>query len=171
MSSSAAGALARTVRVLHRCEDGLLAVLLGAMVLLAPAQILLRNFFDASLSWGDPLLRMLVLWVGLLGALAATRGDRQICVDALSRVLPPRARLAARVVTQLFASSVAGLVAWVALRLVLSEFAYGSSAFAGVPAWLCQAVIPFAFGGIALRQLAQLRIDLRGASAPGTDGP
>jgi TRAP-type C4-dicarboxylate transport system permease small subunit len=63
------------------------------------------------------------------------------------------------------------LVAWVALRLVLSEFAYGGNAFAGLPAWLCQAVIPFAFGGIALRQLVQLGVELHGLGVPRPDAP
>jgi len=51
-------------------EDGILVVLLSVMILVAAAQILLRNFFDIGLSWGDQALRILVLWVGLMGAVA-----------------------------------------------------------------------------------------------------
>ena len=48
-------------------EDGILVVLLSVMILLAAAQILLRNVFDIGLFWGDQTLRILVLWVSLMG--------------------------------------------------------------------------------------------------------
>lgn len=144
-------ALERGLRGLHRLEDGLLALLLGAMVVLAPTQIVLRNFFDADIAWGDPLLRLLVLWLGLLGALVASRTDRHISIDVFSRVLSQRARSAARALTSLFTAGVAGVVAYHAGRFVASEFEFGSTAFASVPAWACAAVIPLAFGLIAVR--------------------
>ena len=125
--SHSTSALARALWLLHRVEDGAIAFLLGAMVLLAPAQIALRNLFDTSLAWGDPLVRMLVLWVGLLGALAASRGDRHIQVDVLSRLASRRLAAAATVVTAGFTSLVAGLVAWHSTRLVLSEYAFGGA--------------------------------------------
>ena len=75
MSPDSTGSLLQRCQgAIHRVEDFVLALLLSAMILLASAQIFLRNLFDSSLSWGDPMLRILVLWVGLLGALAASRG-------------------------------------------------------------------------------------------------
>ncbi|MGH8560727.1 MAG: TRAP transporter small permease, partial [Nevskiales bacterium] len=87
-----AGRLQRGIRTLHALEDLLLALLLGAMVIVAAAQILLRNLFEWNFSWGDPLTRLLVLWVGLLGALAATRQNRHIAIDLVTHLLPPRVR-------------------------------------------------------------------------------
>ncbi len=54
---------------LHRFEDGLIVTVLLGMVLLAVAQIGLRNFGGVSLVWAEPLLRNAVLWIGLLGAM------------------------------------------------------------------------------------------------------
>ena len=54
-------------------ENGLLVLLLTGMILLAMLQIVLRNGWDTGLSWADPTLRVAVLWVTLLGAMAATR--------------------------------------------------------------------------------------------------
>ena len=103
-----------------RIEDGLLVVMMAAMIVLALAQIVLRNLFSTGWVWADPLLRNLVLWVGLIGATAATREDRQITVDVLSRLLSERVRAGARVVTDLFTAGVSGLVAWhIALRYLL----------------------------------------------------
>ena len=57
MSPDSKGSLLRRCQgAVHRVEDLLLALLLSAMILLASAQIFLRNFFDSSLSWGDPAL-------------------------------------------------------------------------------------------------------------------
>ena len=166
---NAARSAERALRVLHQLEDGTLAALLGALILLASLQIALRNFFDASLPWGEPLLRVLVLWTGLMGAVVASRDHRQISVDAVSRLLPPRARLAARALTSTFAAAVSALIGYHATRFVATEFAYQSVAVAGLPAWVFQAIIPFAFGAIALRYLAALARDLMALFEKGAD--
>ena len=63
--------LERFLLGLHRFEIALLALVLISMVLIATLQIILRNFFDTGLIWIDPLLRTMLLWLGLLGAVAA----------------------------------------------------------------------------------------------------
>ena len=140
----------------------MLALLLGVMILLAPAQIVLRNFFDTSLTWGDPVLRLLVLWVGLLGALAASRGDKHISIDVLSRVLPARAGAASRLLVHTATAMIAGVVSYHGVRFVSDEFHYGGTAIAGIPVWLCESVIPFAFGMIAVRYLLMLWVEAEG---------
>ena len=138
-------------RVLHKVEDIFLALLLGAMIVLAPLQIFLRNFFDAGILWADPLLRVLVLWVGLMGAVAASRADRHIRIDAASRLLPPRLAGLLALLTSLVTAVVAGIVAWHSMRFVADEWEYESTAFSGIPAWMLEVVIPAAFTFIALR--------------------
>lgn len=148
-----AGRLKSYFSFLHRIEDAFLALLLSVMVVLAPLQIVLRNVFDQSISWADPFLRVLVLWVGLLGAVAASRGDRHISIDAVSRMVGPRARIALALVTALFTMTVSAAVAWYSGQFVLDEFSFGSVAFSGIPAWLLESIIPLAFGLIAIRYL------------------
>lgn len=162
-ASSPAGGFARGLRFLHRAEDALLALLLATTILLASLQIVLRYAFDAGITWGDPLLRVLVLWIGLLGALAATRERRHITIDVIARLLPARGKAAAGAVTSLFAGVVSGIVAYHGARFVASELEFGSATFAGVPAWALEAVIPFAFGLIALRCLLHFATDLAAA--------
>ncbi|MAI25258.1 MAG: TRAP transporter small permease [Myxococcota bacterium] len=146
---------------LHRVEDAFLALLLTVMVVLAPLQILLRNVFDQGIPWADPLIRVLVLWVGLMGAVAAARGDRHISIDAVSRMVSPRARAGIGLVTSCFTTVVCALVAWHSGRFVWDEKTYGSVAFSGIPAWMLEVVIPFAFALIAIRYLLRLRLGLR----------
>ncbi len=147
------GTLRRLARATAAIEDGLLVMLLSAMIVLAGSQIVLRNLWDAGLFWADPLLRVSVLWVGLLGAMAATRDDNHITVDILSRLLSERARSAGRVITDLFTAAVCGLLAYHGARMVRMDYQAGLTAFAGVPAWACELIIPLGFGVIAIRSL------------------
>ena len=170
--SATPGAPERALCVLHRIEDAFLASLLLAMIVLAPTQILLRVAFDSAITWGDPALRALVLWVGLMGAVAASRGNRHITIDVLSHVLPERGQAAVRAGTSLFTVFICGLVAWHGYRFVRDEFEYESVAFAGLPSWAVESVIPFAFGVMAIRfallAAAALRDLIRGGAATGS---
>ena len=152
---------------LHRVEDAALALLLTGLIVLASLQIVLRNFFDAGIAWAEPVLRLMVLWLGLLGAMAASRSDRHVSIDALSRVLPPRGRRLAHLLTSAFTAGVAGLLAFHSARFVLDEREFGTIAFAGLPAWIAELVLPFAFGVIALRHAMRLLEDLK---APRDEG-
>ena len=153
--------LEHLVRWLHRIEDAVLASLLATMIVLAALQIVLRNAFDSGLIWIDPLLKIMVLWLGLLGALAATREDRHITVDVLSRLLPPAVRRAVYVLTRLFAAAVCGLIGWHSGRFVAMEMESDIAAFGDVPLWLAESIIPFSFALIGVRFLIHA---LRGAA-------
>jgi len=133
-------------------ENAVLIVLLGIMVVLAGSQILARNLFGIGLPEGDQVVRLLVLWVALLGAVAASRDDRHINIDVLARWLSLRGRLGARLVVDAFTSGVSGLIAWHAARFVAQERAAGTTLLAGaLPAWTGEVIIPAAFGMMALR--------------------
>lgn len=151
----------RAIKFIHYIEDGLLAVLLLAMLLLASSQIFLRNLLEVGLVWADPLLRILVLWLGLLGALAASRDNKHITIDVLTRLMPASARQLTHVFTSLFTAIVSGLIAYHSGRFVLMEYETGNISAAGVPAWLFEIIIPVAFSLIALRYLIHFIHHLR----------
>jgi TRAP-type C4-dicarboxylate transport system permease small subunit len=142
----------RALLWLQRIEGGILAALVLVLVALAGAQIVLRDLFDTGLSWGDPLMRDLVLWTGMLGALAAVRDDKHIAMDVLQRFLSPMARRIARFTTLAFAAFVSAAMAWYSFELVQIEFSGGAQAASlAVPAWVPETVLPFAFALMALR--------------------
>jgi len=143
----------RALNGLHRIEDGVLAMAVFALVLLASASIVLRMGFDTGLPWLDPLLRMLVLWLAMLGAMAAAREGRHIGLDIAGRWLPKPAARAIRLLTYGFAAAISAVLAWQALRMVRDEYEIGTIAFASVPTWLAQAILPIGLAVIALRLL------------------
>lgn len=132
-------------------EDGLLVVILGSMIVLAIYQIFARNLFGEGVVWIDPLLRSLVLWVGLAGAVVATRTDHHIKIDIFAKYFPPHILKIIRRVVYLFTCSICLLIAWHAARFVHSEYEYNTMAFSGVPAWLVGLIIPLSFTLIAIR--------------------
>ena len=146
--------LERLAALIERLEDATLVLLMTVLVVLAGAQIVLRNLFDSGLVWADPSVRVLVLWVALLGAMAAARQGRHITVDLVARALPPRLAAPVRALTDLFAAGVCGVLAWHAARLVAMEWAAGTVVVAGVPTWVAQLIVPVGFAVIGLRYLA-----------------
>lgn len=136
---------------LHRAEDGLLASALVLLVLLSTAQILLRSVLETGWVWAEPASRTLVLWLAMLGALAATRDHKHIAIDALPRILPPRWRRAAWILTQGFAAAVCAAMAWYCWQMVAMEREAPVPLFGGVPSWVGMLVLPLGFALMALR--------------------
>lgn len=145
--------LGRILTVACRIEDGILVALLALMIVLAAGQILLRNFFGAGIIWGDMLVRVLVLWIGLFGAMIATRQNAHISIDLVARYLPTRLDLPVKAGVQLFAAGVCALAAFYSFVFVQAEYYDGGMAFGQVPVWVCEAIMPLAFAVMSLRYL------------------
>jgi TRAP-type C4-dicarboxylate transport system permease small subunit len=145
--------LERLERTGRFAEDSAVVLMLAAMIILAGVQILLRNVFDTGLIWSDQVLRIMVLWVALLGAVAASRDDKHIRIDILGRLLPPWAKRISDLLLHAFTAIVAGTAAWFALALVIDERQYGVTLLANVPSWIFQIILPLGFGLIAYRYL------------------
>lgn len=144
----------RIHRIAVLVEDGILAALLTTMIVLAFLQIALRNLGDMTISWGDPVLRVMVLWVALFGAIAATRDNNHIHMDIVARYLPERLRQPLHRFTDSFSAFICGLIAWHGVQLVILEHQDGTIAFNGIPTWTLELILPFGFSVMSLRFLA-----------------
>jgi TRAP-type C4-dicarboxylate transport system permease small subunit len=154
----------RVARLVERIETALIALLVLAMVVLAGAQIVLRNVFETGLAWADPLLRAMVLWAAMLGALAAARDDKHIGLDLLTHFLHGRRKRVARVIALLFAAAVSAAMAWYGFNLVEVDYG-GGSAIAGIPGWVVESILPVGFALLAIR------LALRAFMHPRSDAP
>lgn len=133
-------------------ETILLATTLGAMVILAAAQILLRNVWGTGIGWADETLRILVLWVMMLGAVAASREQRHVSIDALSRYLAPTLRGPVALLIEGFTATVCVALAWYCYLFVADSLDAGDQALGGqLPAWTVQAILPLGFGLMGYR--------------------
>lgn len=132
-------------------ENGILVLLLTTMIVLAAGQIILRNFFDVGFVWADEFLRVCLLWTALFGAVAASRANKQISIDVLSRFLKGRWNALAAMLVQVFTASITGVMAWHSFRFVRDSKIYEDVLMGDWPAWVFQSVLPLAFALIAYR--------------------
>lgn len=153
MPSRVQGWMATTSRYMKRLEDAMLALLLAAMILIGGWQIFMRNVIGISLSWADESQRLLLLWLALLGAVAASRDRKQLRIDLASRYLEGFPRNLLEALADLLTAVVSGIIAWYALSFVRETWRFGDVVLGQIPAWIVQTILPFAFMMIAIRHL------------------
>ena len=166
MTSKIAELLARLDRLGRAAENVLLVTLLTGMILLSVGQIALREFFNTGFIWSDELLKLMVLWLAMIAAIAACRDNRHIRIDALSHLLPARLLKASRVIVDGFAAVVCAFIAWHAFRYLRLEYQYGDTVLLATPAWLAHGIVTVAFALTAWRLLVGA---LRRAAGRGDD--
>lgn len=149
-------------RIGRIAEDTALVVLLGSMVVLAFTQIVLRQFFDSGIGWADELVKIIVLWLAMVGSIAAARDNRHIRIDVLSHVLPGKLVVLSRVVVDLFAAAVCAIIAWQAWRYLQIEIEWQETVLGEVPAWIAHVVVPASFLLISYRFLVSVASNIHG---------
>ncbi len=142
--------LGKGLRIL---ENTLLLLFFLVMVVLAVGQIVLRLGHWGGLYWADDFLRVEVLWLAMLGAVVAARDRHHLGLDLVRRFVPVRQAYWIERGTSLLTAVVAGAVAFYCLQFVQEERGAGSFAFANVPGWWAESILPAGFSMIALHYL------------------
>ena len=141
----------RVDEIMARVEQILLVTFLGFMIGIAFLQILLRNFFSTGLDWGDSLVRNLVLWVGFIGATLATKEEKHINIDVVSRWLPSLGKNVATLIIHLFSFFVCCGLTYAALKFIKNEIQMENITFLDIPAWIPEMILPMTFGLMTFR--------------------
>ncbi len=147
-------------------EDAILVLILSSMIALAGGQILLRNLFDIGFFWSDELLRLLVLWLAVAGAVAASRKDRHISIAVLDRFLSATQQRFNKIFLDSFTAVICALIAWHSASFVRTSFEFGDTMLGDVPAWLPQVVLPVGFALISWRYALFALRGILGAGRP-----
>ncbi len=150
-ASDEAGLLNTVERIGRLIENLALVVILSGMILLASGQILLRNVFSGGFAWADEALRLMVLWVAMLGAVVASREDRHISIDVLARVLPDVIKCWTIALVNAFTAAVSFTLAWFSWEFVADSRMYEDHLLNDLPAWPFQSILPVAFFLIGYR--------------------
>lgn len=132
-------------------ETVLLVAFLSSMMLLAVGQIVLRELFSTGFVWADELIKLMVLWLAMIGSIAACRDNRHIRIDALSHILPRLAVELTRALVDVFAAIVCGVIAWQTWRYLQVEIEYQDKVLINIPAWIAHGILPVAFLLISFR--------------------
>jgi len=140
--------------------DGLLCLLLLAMIILSCLQIILRTFFAGGFLWADPLLRYLVLWSGMLGAVVATREGKHIAIDVVTYLSPGKTKKWIRLLIHLLSFVVSGILTMAAVTFVRNEATFGTNELLNIPSWTWNIIFPVAFALITFHFFISLLTDV-----------
>lgn len=143
----------RILRFVHKIEDWLLILITTSIVIFSALQILLRNMFESGITWISPLLGVMVFWVGMLGALVATRDRSHIKINVLSVYLSEQQKVVAQVIVNLFSAVICLVLAYYALEFIKLDLESTTMAFANVPVWVAEVIMPVTFSIMAIRFL------------------
>ncbi len=141
-------------------ESWFLSLWLMIMLVFGTLQVILRNVFDSGMDWSDMMVRSLVLWVGFTGASLATRRERHINIEVISRLITAHGFSRFRLIYVRIASLI------ISIMLLKSSITYTilesenqMTAFLGVPTWVVFIIVPIALLFMSIRILASLILD------------
>ena len=141
----------RLDELMGRVEKALIVLFLSLMILTAFAQIALRNLFGIGLSWSEPIVRYLVLWVGFIGAALAAREGRHITIEVFTLWTAGKGGRQLAVVSQVCSAVVCSLLTYAAVKFVIDDAHLGSRTFLNLPTWVPELIIPATFALMTLR--------------------
>ena len=150
----------RALEFIHSIENGVLVLITAAIVLFSGIQIVLRNVFESGISWVPPMLGILVIWVGLLGALIATRNNAHIKINILTTYLPDKYKPFAFTLSYIFSAVILFILTYYSIEFVKLDLDSNTMAFADVPVWLAQSILPITCLLMSIRYSAYAAINV-----------
>ncbi len=143
--------LNKAIRLLHILEDSVIVILAMAMIILSCSSIVLRNLDMGGFTWAENAVHIIVLWLAMFGALRASREQSHIAIDLVTHYTSQKWQKVIHFVVSISGAAICGIASYYSFIFVQSEKADGLIAFLNVPAWICEAIIPFGLAVITLR--------------------
>ncbi|MDR1109091.1 MAG: TRAP transporter large permease subunit [Spirochaetaceae bacterium] len=134
---------------LYSVENGVCVLSLVLLALLPVAEAAARIFFSTGISGSSLVMVHLLLWVGMLSGMAATRNEEHLSIALVQYFLGEENKRRIRTLTNLFSAFVVTVIAWTApafIRIGLSGRIIGF-----LPDRLFALIIPLGYGVIACR--------------------
>jgi TRAP-type C4-dicarboxylate transport system permease small subunit len=132
-------------------ESAALVILLGALMILAVGQIVMRVFFNSGFIWADELTKLFVLWIALVASIAASRSNRHLRIDLFSHFVAEKYSRFPRIIVDAFASFMCGVLAWHSWRFVQTTIEFGDTVLVDFPAWIAYSLLPLSFALMSYR--------------------
>ena len=128
------------------------------MIGVAVFQIVNRQLLGGmfTLAWADELVKLIVLWLAMVGSIAACRDNKHIRIDLITHILSGKIISWIKIVVDLFAAAVCAMIGWQAYRLVREEISWGDTVLGDVPLWIVHSIVPLAFVIISYQFLVRV---------------
>lgn len=145
------------LKTIQSCEEFIIVASFVVMVAATFSQVVNRNFVGAGISWLEEISRYCMIYMALLATELGLRDGTQISVTAFTDKLPPRGRLALKIVSHAIVIGFSAAVFLTSLVLLEKQIAYGAhSAGLGLPMYVPYFALPLSFALIALVQTSRL---------------
>lgn len=131
--------------ILERLEKFVLISVLSFVIGLSFLQVILRNFVGGGFIWGDVLLRQMVLWIGLIGASIATKENRHLNIDIVSKIVSSKAKYFINILINIMSAYICSLLLKASFRFVVSEKSFGTTVLENFPVWIFETIFIIAF--------------------------
>lgn len=138
-----------------RTEDTLTAAALIAMGVLPVLELVLRTFFSRGIPGSSGYVQNLTLWVGFLGAMVASREGRHLTLSTGNAIFRQPLQKVTAVLAAMVSTTVASGLAWASLQFVRAELDSPTRLAGWLPIWVVESILPFTFGVVAIRFIAQ----------------
>ncbi|MDR0689249.1 MAG: TRAP transporter large permease subunit [Spirochaetaceae bacterium] len=139
----------RRAAVLYSAENGFCVLSLVFLTLLPVTEAAARIFFKTGISGSSQFMIHLLLWVGMLSGMAATRNEEHLSIALVQYFSGEGLKRRLRVFTNLLSAFVVTVIAWTApafIRIGLSGRTIGF-----IPDRFFALIIPLGYGVIASR--------------------
>ncbi|MCB1213945.1 MAG: TRAP transporter small permease [Deltaproteobacteria bacterium] len=156
----------RLSQILEHLESALASLALITMIILGSLQVALRNIWDTGITWGDPIVRALVIWVGFLFVSMATHQRGHIRFDVLSKFLPERLKNLCLGIVHLASSTVCLYLLEAAWNFLKDEKEFGGMLVEGLPNHWALSIIPISFAIMGARFLMLSLEDIKHFISP-----
>ena len=133
------------------------AVAAAATAIIAVAVYLYTERFAGGFIWAQKLALVMMIWVALLGASMATYERSHLALEFGEKLWPAKALPIVKAVALLVAASFCAAAWWLARDLVIAQRQEGLRVDANdwLRTWWAFSIVPYAFGAMANRLLAQ----------------
>ena len=142
------------VKFISNIEEYLCEALLAFFVVLLFVQILLRQFFQYSLPWGEELATYLFVWFAYLGAVVAAKMSAHNRVAFHFRFFPPIVKKVSEALADLLWVAFNLYFAWLSYDFVFNRMnLFWKSQTIGLPMKYFYMILPIAFVLMSVRIL------------------
>ncbi len=132
-------------------ETALTVVISLAMVVLPVAEIVLRKLRGSGVPGGSVYVQHLTLWLGFIGALAATAAGKHLGLASGNLLPAGRARTAAGLFGAMVATAVCVFLARASWTVVMAGRSGNETMAGGIPEWWSDLIVPTTLALIAMR--------------------
>lgn len=154
-------ALDKIVKVMYKILKVILCVVLISMVAILMAHVIARYIFNNSLTWSEELLKILLVWFGLLSVSVLAARREHVSIVVFKEHMPKKVSDFLTKVTQIITVLICLVVIYVGMKYVISA-GYRPTPALRLPYGYAYAAIPVSFVFVTLFEIRNLVADLTG---------